>query len=140
MYGALAVLVIAKGLHRQRQQRRFFFGEHGRHLALGGAMNARVRPTRLPVIQVSLSFLQAFEAQPFQRRFLSMSNTGFHFPFPIWIRYATWKCDGAIMAQHVMVERIERGIIDVRSEYAFAQVIEHHHTRRTSEPAKSLFM
>src|SRR5690242_3335045 len=104
MHGALAVLVIAKGLHRQRQQSRFLFGEHDSHLALGGTVNARVRPTRFPVVQIALGFLQAFEAQPFQRRFLGVSDTGFHFSFSIWVRYATWECDGAIMAQYVTVE------------------------------------
>jgi hypothetical protein len=44
------------------------------------------------------------------------------------------------MLQHVTVERIQRGIVDVRSQYAFPQVIEHHHTRRAREPPKSLFM
>src|SRR5437762_11992782 len=47
---AFAVLVIAKGLKRQGQQRWSFFGEHGRDLSFGGAVNAGVRPALLPLI------------------------------------------------------------------------------------------
>ena len=74
MHRALAVLVIAEGLDGQRQQGRPLFGEHGRDLPLGGAVNARVGPALFPVIQVGLRFLEALEAQAFQRRFLGMAD------------------------------------------------------------------
>ena len=62
---AFAVLVVAKGLKRQGQQRWAFFGEHGCDLPFGGAVNAGVSPALLPLIQVGLRFFQAFEALPF---------------------------------------------------------------------------
>jgi hypothetical protein len=40
MYGACTELVIAKRLQGQRQQSGTFFGKHGGHLPLGGAVNA----------------------------------------------------------------------------------------------------
>ena len=78
MHRALAVLVVAEGLDRQRQQSRLLLGEHDRDLPLGGAVDARVGPALFPVIQVGLGFLQAFEAQPFQRRFLGMADAALH--------------------------------------------------------------
>ena len=44
MHRALAVLVIAERLERQRQQGGLLFGKHGRDLPLGGAVDARVGP------------------------------------------------------------------------------------------------
>jgi hypothetical protein len=58
----------------RRSEGRLFFGEHGRHLAFGGAVNARVRPALLPVVQVGLGFLQTFEALSLQGRFLGMAD------------------------------------------------------------------
>ncbi len=51
------------------------FGEHGGHLAFGGAVDARVGPVLFPVIEVGLRFFQAFEAQSFQRRLLRMAHS-----------------------------------------------------------------
>jgi hypothetical protein len=50
-------------------------------LAFGGAVNARVGPALFPVIQVSLCFLQAFEAQTFQWRVLGMTDASLDFAF-----------------------------------------------------------
>ena len=40
------------------------------------------------------------------------------------------------MLQHVAVQRIERGIVDVGREHAFAQIIEHHHASHSTQSAK----
>ena len=85
MHDAFAVLVITERLQRQWKQERFFFGEHRRHLPLRRAVNARIGPARFPLIQIRLSLFQAFEAHSFQRRFLRVADTGFHFPFAIGI-------------------------------------------------------
>ena len=37
-----------------------------------------------------------------------------------------------VVRQHITIERIECGIVDVRFEYAFAQIIQHHQTRHTA--------
>ena len=44
------------------------------------------------------------------------------------------------MPQHVAVQRVERGIVDVGREHAFAQVVEHDHSRDAAQPAKGLLM
>ena len=120
MHGALAVLVIAEGFEGQRSQRRFFFREHGGHLPLGGAVNARVRPVRLPTIQVGLGLLQTFEAQPFERRLLGMSDSRLDFSFSIGMLNPARHGHGAVVREHVAVEGIERGIVDVGDQHALA--------------------
>lgn len=100
-------------------------------------MNPCVRPARFPVIQVGLSFLQTFEAHPFQRCLLGMSNARFDLALSIWIGHSTRKCDRTTMLQHVTVERIQSGIVDIGSEHAFAQVVEYDHTRHAVSRRKA---
>ena len=85
MHRSLAVLVIAERLQRQRQQGRLLFGEHGRDLPFGGAVDARVGPALFPVVQVGLGFLEALEAQSFQRRLLGVADAGLDFALSIRI-------------------------------------------------------
>ena len=42
--------------------------------------------------------------------------------------------------QHVAIQRIERGIVDVRREHAFAQIVEHHDAHAATQPAERLLM
>ena len=44
-------------------------------------------------------------------------------------------CQGhrAIMRQNVAIERIQGGIVDVRDEHAFAQIIEHNDPRSSTQ-------
>ena len=92
------------------------------------------------MVQVGLRFLQAFEAQPFERCLLRVADTGLDFPFPIRIADTAGQGDGAVMREHVAIQGIERGIVDVGGEDAFAQIVEHHHARGAAEPAKGLLM
>jgi hypothetical protein len=62
VHGAFAVLVIAKRFERQRHQCRFLLGEHRGNLAFGAAMYTLIGPALLPVIEVCLCRLKAFEA------------------------------------------------------------------------------
>ena len=80
VHGALTVLVIAEGLDWQRKQGRPLFGEHGRDLSLGGAMDARVGPACFPVVQIGLRLLRAFEAHALQRRLLRMPDAALDLP------------------------------------------------------------
>jgi hypothetical protein len=59
---ACAELVVAKRLHRQRQQGRPFLGEHGGHLALGRAVDAGISPALLPAIEIDLGRVRVLEA------------------------------------------------------------------------------
>jgi hypothetical protein len=62
---------------------------------------------------MGLCFFQTLEAQPFQRRFLRVADGRFHLAFSIRILNASRHGDGAIMRQHVAVQRVERWIVDV---------------------------
>ena len=68
--------------------------------------------------------LDRLEAEPFQRRLLRVADARFDFPFAIGIADAARQRDDAVMREHVAIERIDRGIVDVRREHAFAQVVE----------------
>ena len=140
VHRAFAVLVIAEGLDGQRQQGRPLFGEHGGDLPLGGAVDARVGPARFPVIQVGLRLLKAFEAHALQRRLLRMADAALDLPLAIRIRHAARQRDHAVVPQHVRVQRVERGIVDVGLEHALAQVVEHDHSRAATQPAEGLLM
>src|SRR6516164_4301539 len=106
MHDALAVLVIAEGLNRQRKQEWFLFRKHGSDLAFGGAVDAGVSPTFFPAIEVGLSFFQTLEVHTFERCSLRMTNTGFDLAFAIRILDATRHSDCAVMSEHVTIEGI----------------------------------
>ena len=80
---------------------RFFFGEHGRDLPFGCAMNARIRPTFFPTIQIGLRLFQTFEAHPFERSSLGVTDAGFHFSFAIRILDPARQRHQAIMCEHI---------------------------------------
>jgi hypothetical protein len=42
--------------------------------------------------------------------------------------------------QHIAVERVEGGLVDVRRENPLLEVIEHHDVDGAAEPAKRLFV
>jgi len=69
-----------------------------------------------------------------------MANTGFHLAFAVRIPDTTGQRDGAIVCQHVAIERIHAGIVDVRREYAFLEVVEHHDSGRSAQATEGLLM
>src|SRR3984885_9186928 len=81
VHRALAILVVAERLGRQGLQKGFLFGEHGRHLPLGAAVDALIGPVLFPVIQIRLRFFKALELLALQRSLLRMAYARFHFSF-----------------------------------------------------------
>src|SRR5271165_3731920 len=140
MHDAFAVLVIAERLQWKRKQRGFLFGKHGSHLPLGGAVDAGVGPALFPVIEVGLGFFQTLEAQAFQRCSLRMTDAGFDLTFAVWILDAARHSYRAVVSQHIAVERIESGIVNVGDEHALTQIIEHDDARGAAQPAKGSFV
>ena len=55
-------------------------------------------------------------------------------------RDAAGQSDGAVVGEHVAVERIQRGIVDVGLEHAFAEIVEHDDASGAAEPAEGLLM
>jgi len=124
MHGARPVLVVAKRLERQRSEVRLLLGEHGGDLALGGAVDTGVGPARVPAIEIGLRLLQAFEAQALERRGLGVADGGLDLALAIGVADATGQRDDAVMREDVPIERVERGVIDVRREHALLEVVE----------------
>ena len=40
------------------------------------------------------------------------------------------------MGQHILVQRIERGIVEIGNQHAFAQIVQHHHMRDSAQTAE----
>src|SRR2546426_8617292 len=135
------VLVVAKGLQRQREEMRLLLGEHGGDLALGGAVDAGVGPARLPAIEIRLSLLvEPLEAQALERRLLRVPDGRLDFALAIWIPDPTGQRHGAVVGEHIAVQWVERGIVDVRREHALLEVIEHDDADGAAETTKRLFV
>ena len=47
---------------------------------------------------------------------------------------------GAVVSEHVAIEGVERGIVDVGDQHALAQVVEHNELNHPAQAAKSLLM
>ena len=58
------------------------------------------------------------------------------FALAIWIAGCDTASRPRLMREHVAIERIERGIVNVGDEHAFAQIVEDHDARRSAQPAK----
>ena len=69
-----------------------------------------------------------------------MSDAGFDFTFSIRVSDPAWHRHHAVVRKHIAVERIERGIVEVGLEHALAQIVEHHHARAATEPAKGFLV
>jgi hypothetical protein len=67
----------------------------------------------LPAVQVRLGFFEALEAKSSEWRSLSVTDCGFHFAFAIGILNATGHGRGTVMLQHIAIEGIESGIVEV---------------------------
>ena len=99
VHGTVAVAVAAERLERQRHKRGLLFGEHGRHLPLGGAVNARVGPALLPLIEIALRGLQRLEAQAFQGCLLRMGDAAFDLALAVRIAHPAGHRHHAIVRQ-----------------------------------------
>src|SRR5438093_9622777 len=120
-------------------QRGPLFGEHRGDLALGGAVDAGVGPAGVPAIEIGLSRVELLEAQSLERG-LGMADGGFHLAFAVGITDATGQRDDAVVRQHVAVERIERGIVDVRREHALAEIVEDDDLHGAAKAAETLLV
>jgi hypothetical protein len=69
-----------------------------------------------------------------------MADAGFHFSFSIRILDPTRQGYGAIVRQDVAIKRIQSGIVDVRDEHAFAQIIEDNDPRSATQSTECFLM
>ena len=93
-----------------------------------------------PVIEVGLGFFQTLEAQAFQRCFLRVADAGFDFAFAIGILNAAGHGHRAVVREHIAIERIQSGIVNVGDEHALAQIVEHDDAGGAAQSAKGSFV
>ena len=140
VHRAFAVPVIAKRFERERAERRLLLGKHDGDLPLRRAVDTRVRPARLPPIQIRLRVFERLEAEAAQRRLLRVPDAGFDFPFAIGIADAAREGDDTVVREHIAIQRIQRGVVDVRGEDAFFQIIEDDDADRAPQLTKRAFV
>ena len=90
--------------------------------------------------RVRLRRLEGLEAKALEWGLLCVADPGFDFPFAIRIAHATRQRDDAVVREDVAVERVQRRIVDVRGDDAFAQVVEHDDLDRAAQPPKRLLV
>ena len=101
-----------------------FLRQHGRHLPFGGAVNARIGPALFPAIEIGLRLFQSLEAQSFEWSLLGVTNARLHFTLAIGVSYPARQGDSAVVLKQIPVQRVECGIVNVRRQHAFAQIIQ----------------
>ena len=69
-----------------------------------------------------------------------MSDSRLDFAFSIGVLNSARHGHGAVVGEHVAVEGIKRGVIDVGDQHALAQVVEHDESNHPAQPAKGLLM
>ena len=75
-----------------------------------------------------------------QGRRLCVSDAGFDFPLRSGSPHAPRLGDDAVVREHVAIERIERGIVDVRREHAFPQIVKDDDVDGAAQSAKGAFV
>ena len=140
VHGAGAESIVPKRGRRQRSEVRALLRKHRGDLALGRPVDARVGPARLPVIEVGLRVGEPLEAQPFEGRALGVADPRLDLPLAIGIPDPARQRGDAVVREHVAVEGIERGLVDVGPQHALAQVVEDNEGRRTPQPPKRPFV
>ena len=83
-----------------------------------------------------MRLLERLEAEAAERRLLRVTDAGFDFPFPIGIADAARQGDDPVVREHIAIERIQRGIVDVRGQDALFQIVEDDHADRATQPTK----
>jgi hypothetical protein len=69
-----------------------------------------------------------------------MADRRLDFPLAIRIPDAAGQCDGAVMREHVAVERVQRGVVEVRRQHALPQIVEDDDLDRPAQPPKRLLV
>lgn len=104
------------------------------------AVDALGGPILLPVPQELVLGFQCLEAPSGQRGALGMLNRTLDASFPIGIGHPRGIGDHGVMSQHRAVNRVELGLVQIRLENAFLQVVEHDIARDPAKIPERLFM
>ncbi len=71
-----------------------------------------------------------------QRSLLGVTHARLDLAFAIGIAHTTGHGDGTVMGQHIAIEGIQRRIVNIGDQHAFAEMIQNHHSRGPTESAK----
>ena len=71
---------------------------------------------------------------------MGVGNGRLDFPLAIGVPDATGQRHGVVVPEHVAVERVQRGIVEVRGEDALLQIVQNHDPDGAAEPAERLFV
>lgn len=115
---------------------RLLFRKHHTHLTLRRAVDARVRPSRLPLIEMALRLIETLEAKPLQRRSLRVSDPRLDLALAIGVTHTTRQRERAVVREDVAIQGIDGRVVDVGGEHSLLQVVEHRDPRRAAQPAK----
>src|SRR5258708_8364738 len=77
---------------------------------------------------------------PLSGVFFGVSDGGLGFSVWVWVFGAARQGHCTVVGEDVAIEWIQRGIVDVGDEHAFAQVIEHDDARTTTQATKRFLM
>src|SRR5271154_2409821 len=69
-----------------------------------------------------------------------MTNAGFHLAFPVRIPDPARHRDSTVVSEHIPVERIQSGIVNIGREYSLFKVVGNHNSGRAPKAAECLLM
>ena len=80
-----------------------------------------------------MSFFETLEAYSFERSSLRVSHARFHFSFAIRILDPTRQRYRSVVGEHVAIEWVQSGVVDIGDEHTFFKVIEHDDARTATQ-------
>ena len=69
-----------------------------------------------------------------------MADAGFHLAFPVRIPDTARHRNSAIVCEHIPIERVQSGIVNIGREYTFFKVVGNHDSGRAAHPPEGLLM
>jgi hypothetical protein len=69
-----------------------------------------------------------------------VTDARFNLAFAVGILNAARHGHRAVVREHIAIERVQSGIVNVGDEHALAQIVEHDDARGAAQPAKSSFV
>ena len=131
---------VSKRRDRKRSQVGLFLLEHRLNLALGSAVNPGCRPLFLPIQKKGILVLNGFESPTLHCRALRVLDGVLDRSLAIRITHSSRIGSHAVMRQHRCIQAIELGLVQVRLDHSFLEIVENDVLRAPSKITKRLFV